>query len=163
MGVLKSLIDMNKLFVVICNFYIDIVFGYVYLREFVDIVKEVIREVGVILFEFNIIGVDDGIVMGYIGMWYFLLLCEIIVDVVEIVINVYWFDGVFYIFNCDKIIFGMILVVMRINVLVIFCFGGLMKVGLFVYGKVLIFLLMFEVVGVFKEGLIFKEEFLDME
>ena len=60
-------------------------------------------------FEFNTIGVDDGIAMGHIGMRYSLPSREIIADAAETVINAHWFDGVFYIPNCDKITPGMIL------------------------------------------------------
>ena len=69
---------MNKPFVAICNSYIDIVPGHVHLRELVDIAKEAIREAGAIPFEFNTIGVDDGIAMGHIGMRYSLPSREII-------------------------------------------------------------------------------------
>ena len=62
---------MNKPFVAICNSYIDIVPGHVHLRELADIAKEAIREAGAIPFEFNTIGVDDGIAMGHIGMRYY--------------------------------------------------------------------------------------------
>ena len=56
---------MNKPFVAICNSYIDIVPGHVHLRELADIAKEAIREAGAIPFEFNTIGVDDGIYGTY--------------------------------------------------------------------------------------------------
>lgn len=71
--------------------------------------KEAIREAGGIPFEFNTIGVDDGIAMGHIGMRYSLPSRELIADAAETVINAHWFDGVFYIPNCDKITPGMIL------------------------------------------------------
>ena len=74
-GALKSPTDMNKPFVAICNSYIDIVPGHVHLRELADIAKEAIREAGAIPFEFNTIGVDDGIAMGHIGMRYSLPSC----------------------------------------------------------------------------------------
>ena len=61
----KNPTDMNKPFVAICNSYIDIVPGHVHLRELADIAKEAIREAGAIPFEFNTIGVDDGIAMGH--------------------------------------------------------------------------------------------------
>ena len=96
-------------FIAICNSYIDIVPGHVHLRELADIAKEAIREAGGIPFEFNTIGVDDGIAMGHIGMRYSLPSRELIADSAETVINAHWFDGVFYIPNCDKITPGMIL------------------------------------------------------
>ena len=133
----KSPTDMNKPFVAICNSYIDIVPGHVHLRELADIAKEAIREAGAIPFEFNTIGVDDGIAMGHIGMRYSLPSREIIADAAETVINAHWFDGVFYIPNCDKITPGMILAAMRTNVPAIFCSGGPMKAGLSAHGKAL--------------------------
>ncbi len=69
-GALEKPTDMNKPFVAICNSYIDIVPGHVHLRELADIAKEAIREAGAIPFEFDTIGVDDGIAMGHIGMRY---------------------------------------------------------------------------------------------
>ncbi|WP_278926544.1 dihydroxy-acid dehydratase [Staphylococcus auricularis] len=162
-GALKDPTDMNKPFVAICNSYIDIVPGHVHLRELADIAKEAIREAGAIPFEFNTIGVDDGIAMGHIGMRYSLPSREIIADAAETVINAHWFDGVFYIPNCDKITPGMILAAMRTNVPAVFCSGGPMKAGLSSQGKALTLSSMFEAVGAFKDGSMTKEEFLDME
>ncbi|EGQ3876326.1 dihydroxy-acid dehydratase [Staphylococcus pseudintermedius] len=162
-GQIKSPTDMDKPFIVICNSYIDIVPGHVHLRELGDIAKEAIREAGGVPFEFNTIGVDDGIAMGHIGMRYSLPSREIIADAAETVINAHWFDGVFYIPNCDKITPGMLMAAMRTNVPAIFCSGGPMKAGLSAQGKALTLSSMFEAVGAFKEGAMTKEEFLDME
>lgn len=162
-GQIKSPGDMNKPFIAICNSYIDIVPGHVHLRELADIAKEAIREAGGIPFEFNTIGVDDGIAMGHIGMRYSLPSREIIADAAETVINAHWFDGVFYIPNCDKITPGMLLAAVRTNVPAIFCSGGPMKAGLSATGKALTLSSMFEAVGAFKDGQMSKEEFLDME
>lgn len=128
-GQVKSAKDMQKPFIAICNSYIDIVPGHVHLRELADVAKEAIREMGGIPFEFNTIGVDDGIAMGHIGMRYSLPSREIIADAAETVINAHWFDGVFYIPNCDKITPGMILAALRTNVPAVFCSGGPMKGG----------------------------------
>ncbi|WP_434556576.1 dihydroxy-acid dehydratase [Staphylococcus coagulans] len=128
-----------------------------------DIAKEAIREAGGIPFEFNTIGVDDGIAMGHIGMRYSLPSREIIADAAETVINAHWFDGVFYIPNCDKITPGMLLAAVRTNVPAIFCSGGPMKAGLSSQGKALTLSSMFEAVGAFKEGSMSKEDFLEME
>lgn len=115
-GQVRSDNDMKKPFIAICNSYIDIVPGHVHLRELADVAKEAIREAGGIPFEFNTIGVDDGIAMGHIGMRYSLPSRELIADSAETVINAHWFDGVFYIPNCDKITPGMLLAAMRTNV-----------------------------------------------
>lgn len=162
-GQIKDPTDMNKPFIAICNSYIDIVPGHVHLRELADIAKEAIREAGGIPFEFNTIGVDDGIAMGHIGMRYSLPSREVIADAAETVINAHWFDGVFYMPNCDKITPGMLLASVRTNVPAIFCSGGPMKAGLSATGKALTLSSMFEAVGSFKGGSMTKEEFLDME
>lgn len=162
-GQVKNAKDMNKPFIAICNSYIDIVPGHVHLRELADVAKEAIREAGGIPFEFNTIGVDDGIAMGHIGMRYSLPSREVIADAAETVINAHWFDGVFYIPNCDKITPGMILAAMRTNVPGIFCSGGPMKAGIDPHGRASTLSDMFEAVGAYKEGNMSKEEFLFME
>lgn len=162
-GQVKNIHDMDKPFIAICNSYIDIVPGHVHLRELADVAKEAIREAGGIPFEFNTIGVDDGIAMGHIGMRYSLPSRELIADAAETVINAHWFDGVFYIPNCDKITPGMIMAAMRTNVPSIFCSGGPMKAGIDPRGHQTTLSSMFEAVGAFKEGQMTKEDFLFME
>ncbi|NVQ49966.1 dihydroxy-acid dehydratase [Listeria monocytogenes] len=162
-GQIKSSGDMDKPFIAICNSYIDIVPGHVHLRELADVAKEAIREAGGIPFEFNTIGVDDGIAMGHIGMRYSLPSREVIADAAETVINAHWFDGIFYIPNCDKITPGMLLASVRTNVPAIFCSGGPMKAGLSAHGKALTLSSVFEAVGAFKDGSMSQEDFLDME
>lgn len=162
-GQVKNIHDMDKPFIAICNSYIDIVPGHVHLRELANVAKEAIREAGGIPFEFNTIGVDDGIAMGHIGMRYSLPSRELIADAAETVINAHWFDGVFYIPNCDKITPGMIMAAMRTNVPSIFCSGGPMKAGIDPRGHQTTLSSMFEAVGAFKEGQMTKEDFLFME
>lgn len=162
-GQVKNIQDMNKPFIAICNSYIDIVPGHVHLRELADIAKEAIREAGGIPFEFNTIGVDDGIAMGHIGMRYSLPSRELIADSAETVINAHWFDGVFYIPNCDKITPGMILAAMHTNVPAIFCSGGPMKAGIDPRGHQTTLSSMFEAVGAFKEGKMSQADFEFME
>ena len=162
-GQVKNIQDMNKPFIAICNSYIDIVPGHVHLRELADIAKEAIREAGGIPFEFNTIGVDDGIAMGHIGMRYSLPSRELIADSAETVINAHWFDGVFYIPNCDKITPGMILAAMRTNVPAIFCSGGPMKAGIDPRDHQTTLSSMFEAVGAFKEGKMSQADFEFME
>ena len=151
-GQVKSAKDMQKPFIAICNSYIDIVPGHVHLRELADIAKEAIREAGGIPFEFNTIGVDDGIAMGHIGMRYSLPSRELIADAAETVINAHWFDGVFYIPNCDKITPGMILAAMRTNVPAVFCSGGPMKGGVDMTGHQATLSSLFEAVGTYQAG-----------
>lgn len=155
--------DLGKPFIGVCNSYIDIIPGHVHLREFADVVKEAIIEAGGIPFEFNTIGVDDGIAMGHIGMRYSLPSRELIADSAETVINAHWFDGVFYIPNCDKITPGMLMVAVRTNVPSVFVSGGPMEAGKSASGKQLSLTSVFEGVGAYKSGNMTEEEFKDIE
>ncbi|MCI1880826.1 MAG: dihydroxy-acid dehydratase [Sporolactobacillus sp.] len=162
-GVVRNEEDMHKPFIAVCNSYVDIVPGHVHLRELADVAKQAIREAGGVPFEFNTIAVDDGIAMGHIGMRYSLPSRELIADSAETMINAHWFDGVFYMPNCDKITPGMLMAAVRTNVPAIFCSGGPMKAGLSAQGKALTLSSVFEGVGAFKEGRINKQQFLDIE
>lgn len=155
--------DLDKPFIGVCNSYIDIIPGHVHLREFADVVKEAIIEAGGIPFEFNTIGVDDGIAMGHIGMRYSLPSREIIADAAETVINAHWLDGVFYIPNCDKITPGMLMAAVRTNVPSVFVSGGPMEAGVSSTGKTLSLTSVFEGVGAHKSGKMTAEELLDIE
>lgn len=155
--------DLGKPFIGVCNSYIDIIPGHVHLRGFADVVKEAIIEAGGIPFEFNTIGVDDGIAMGHIGMRYSLPSRELIADSAETVINAHWFDGVFYIPNCDKITPGMLMAAVRTNVPSIFVSGGPMEAGTSSSGKQLSLTSVFEGVGAHKSGNMSAEELLDIE
>ena len=80
-------------------------------------------------FEFNTIGVDDGIAMGHVGMKYSLASRELIADCVETMLRAHCFDGVVCIPNCDKIVPGMMMAAARVNIPAIFVSGGPMKAG----------------------------------
>ncbi len=155
--------DMNKPFIGVCNSYIDIIPGHMHLDTFADVVKDEIRKAGGVPFEFNTIGVDDGIAMGHIGMRYSLPSRELIADSAETVINAHWFDGVFYIPNCDKITPGMLMASVRTNVPSIFVTGGPMEGGVSSKGEPLSLASVFEGVGSYKEGNMSEEELLDIE
>jgi dihydroxy-acid dehydratase len=155
--------DMNKPFIAVCNSYIDIIPGHVHLNKFAEVVKAEIRAAGGVPFEFNTIGVDDGIAMGHIGMRYSLPSRELICDSAETVINAHWFDGVFYIPNCDKITPGMIMASVRTNVPSVFVTGGPMEAGRTKDGKSLSLASVFEGVGAFQAGKMSREELLEIE
>ncbi|MDA7025715.1 dihydroxy-acid dehydratase [Bacillus sp. CLL-7-23] len=144
--------DFEKPFIAVCNSYIDIVPGHVHLQEFGKIVKEAIREAGGVPFEFNTIGVDDGIAMGHIGMRYSLPSRELIADSVETVVSAHWFDGMICIPNCDKITPGMIMAAMRINIPTIFVSGGPMEAGRTSDGRKISLSSVFEGVGAYQSG-----------
>ncbi|CAM4370524.1 dihydroxy-acid dehydratase [Paenibacillus tarimensis] len=144
--------DFGKPFIAVCNSYIDIVPGHVHLQEFGKLVKEAIREAGGVPFEFNTIGVDDGIAMGHIGMRYSLASREIIADSVETVVNAHWFDGMVCIPNCDKITPGMMMGALRVNIPTVFVSGGPMKAGKTSDGRSISLSSVFEGVGAFQAG-----------
>ncbi|MFK3938964.1 dihydroxy-acid dehydratase [Alkalihalobacillus sp. NPDC078783] len=155
--------DMDKPFIGVCNSYIDIIPGHMHLNKFAEVAKEAIIEAGGIPFEFNTIGVDDGIAMGHIGMRYSLPSREIICDAAETVINAHWFDGVFYIPNCDKITPGMLMASVRTNVPSVFVSGGPMEAGRTKEGESLSLVSVFEGVGAFSSGKMTREELLEIE
>jgi dihydroxy-acid dehydratase len=100
----------------VCNSYVDIVPGHVHLQAFGRAVKEAVREAGGVPFEFNTIGVDDGIVMGHEGMRYSLPSRELIADAVETMARAHCFDAMICIPNCDKITPGMLMGAARVDV-----------------------------------------------
>lgn len=155
--------DFGKPFIAVCNSYIDIVPGHVHLQEFGKLVKEAIREAGGVPFEFNTIGVDDGIAMGHIGMRYSLASREIIADSVETVVNAHWFDGMVCIPNCDKITPGMMMAALRINIPTIFVSGGPMKAGKTSDGRSISLSSVFEGVGAFQSGKIDEKSLTELE
>ena len=162
-GVIKSDDDFNKPFIGVCNSYIDLIPGHVHLQEFGRIVKEAIREAGGVPFEFNTIGVDDGIAMGHLGMRYSLPSRELIADSFETVVEAHRLDGVICIPNCDKIVPGMIMGAVRVNIPTIFVSGGPMKSGRTPDGEKIDLISVFEGVGQFKAGSINEKKLKELE
>src|SRR5277367_41602 len=121
--------DWDKPFIAICNSHVDIIPGHVHLQEVGNYVKECVRAAGGVPFLFNTIGVDDGIAMGHNGMKYSLPSREIIADSVETMIEGHRFDAMICIPNCDKIVPGMFMGAMRVNVPTVFVSGGPMEAG----------------------------------
>lgn len=154
--------DMHKPFIAVCNSYIDIVPGHIHLQEFGKVVKEAIREAGGVPFEFNTIGVDDGIAMGHIGMRYSLPSRELIADGVETMLMAHAFDGMICIPNCDKITPGMMMAAMRVNIPTIFISGGPMRAGQ-LNGEAVDLISVFEGVGAFQAGTIDEEQLKALE
>ncbi len=144
--------DFNKPFVAIVNSYVDVVPGHVHLQEFGKLVKDAVRAAGGVPFEFNTIGVDDGIAMGHMGMKYSLPSRELIADCVETMIEAHRFDAMVCIPNCDKIVPGMLLAAMRVNVPTIFVSGGAMKAGMTPEGETIDLISVFEGVGAYSAG-----------
>ena len=144
--------DMGKPFVAVVNSYVDIVPGHVHLQSFGKLVKEAVRAAGGVPFEFNTIAVDDGIAMGHPGMKYSLPSRELIADSVETMLEAHRFDGMVCIPNCDKIVPGMLMAAMRVNIPAIFISGGPMPAGRTPEGEVIDLISVFEGVGAYQAG-----------
>ena len=155
--------DFKKPFIAIVNSYVDIVPGHVHLQEFGNIVKEAVRAAGGVPFEFNTIAVDDGIAMGHMGMKYSLPSRELIADSVETMVEAHQFDAMVCIPNCDKIVPGMLLAAMRINIPTIFVSGGPMPAGRTPDGEVIDLISVFEGVGAFSAGKIGDDQLETLE
>ncbi|MBI2561707.1 MAG: dihydroxy-acid dehydratase [candidate division NC10 bacterium] len=155
--------DFNKPFIGVANSYVDIIPGHVHLQEIGKVVKEAVREAGGVPFEFNTIGVDDGIAMGHGGMRYSLPSRELIADAVETMALAHCFDGLVLIANCDKIVPGMLMAAMRLNIPCIYVSGGPMAAGKLSDGRVIDLATVFEGVGAFSAGKIDEAALLELE
>ena len=155
--------DFGKPFVAIVNSYVDIVPGHAHLQKFGALVKQAVRDAGGVPFEFNTIGVDDGIAMGHAGMKFSLPSRELIADSVETMIAAHWFDGMVCIPNCDKIVPGMLMAAMRLDVPAIFVSGGPMPAGRTPAGKVIDLISVFEGVGAYQAGKIDAAQLKELE
>jgi len=157
-GAIASNNDFRKPFIGICNSFNELIPGHAHLQELGRIAKEEVRKAGGVPFEFNTIGVCDGIAMGHIGMRYSLASRELIADSVETVAEAHRLDGLVCIPNCDKITPGMMMAALRINIPVIFVSGGPMKAGCTPSGKTVDLISVFEAVGQCSTGEITESE-----
>lgn len=144
--------DMAKPFIAVVNSYVDVVPGHVHLQAFGKLVKDAIRAAGGVPFEFNTIAVDDGIAMGHAGMNFSLPSRELIADSVETMMEAHRFDGMVCIPNCDKIVPGMMMAVMRLDIPAIFISGGPMRAGRTPDGEAIDLISVFEGVGAYQSG-----------
>jgi len=162
-GQILSDSDFERPFVGVANSYTDLIPGHVHLQKFGETAKKAVRDAGGVPFEFNTIGVDDGIAMGHIGMRYSLASRELIADCVETVAESHRLDGLICISNCDKIVPGMLMAALRINIPTVFVSGGPMKAGVNKKGEKIDLVSVFEGVGKYKTGKINDEELKDLE
>jgi len=151
-GVIRDDRDFDKPFIAVCNSFVQIVPGHAHLDVVGRKVREAVYAAGGIPFEFNTIGVDDGIAMGHGGMKYSLASREIIADSVETMLRAHCFDGVVCIPNCDKIVPGMMMAAARVNIPAIFVSGGPMKAGKTKAGDAIDLATVFEGVGKVSAG-----------
>lgn len=155
--------DFPKPFIGVANSYVGIIPGHVHLQEVGRIVREAIYAAGGVPFEFNTIGVDDGIAMGHTGMRYSLPSRELIADAVETMAMAHCFDGLVLIGNCDKIVPGMLMAAMRVNIPAIYVSGGPMAAGKLADGKAIDLATVFEGVGAYSAGKIDEAALLELE
>ena len=155
--------DFSKPFIGVANSYIDIIPGHFFLNKYAEIVKDEIRKAGGVPFEFNTIGVDDGIAMGHSGMLYSLPSRELIADCIESVMNAHALDAMICLPNCDKIVPGMLMGALRVNVPTIFVSGGPMKAGRLSDGTILDLNSAFEAVGAYESGKIDEKRLHEIE
>jgi len=142
--------DMPKPFIAVCNSYDQIVPGHAHLDKVAKIIKKEIQKAGGVPFEFNTIGICDGLAMGHGGMKYSLPSRDIIADSVEAMLKAHCFDAVICIPNCDKIVPGMLMGAIRANIPTVFVSGGPMKAGKMPDGRVIDLVSVFE--GVAEHG-----------
>ena len=121
--------DIDKPFIGIINSFSEIVPGHMHLRDIAEAVKSGVHSGGGVPFEVNTIAVCDGIAMNHLGMKYSLPSRELIADSVEILAEAHAFDALVFIPNCDKIVPGMLMAAVRLNLPSIFISGGPMLAG----------------------------------
>lgn len=155
--------DFEKPFIGVANSFIELIPGHYFLNKVGEIIKEEIRANGCVPFEFNTIGVDDGIAMGHDGMLYSLPSREIIASSIETVMNAHKLDAMIAVPNCDKIVPGMIMGALRVDVPTVFVSGGPMAAGHKKDGTPIDLATAFEAVGQFEAGEIDEEELTDIE
>src|SRR5512142_589668 len=155
--------DFDKPFIGVANSHVDIIPGHFYLQEYGRIAKDEIRKAGGVPFEFNTIGVDDGLAMGHEGMRYSLASRELIADSIETMMNAHCLDAMVCIPNCDKIVPGMLMGALRVDVPTVFVSGGPMAAGRAQDGSPLDLNSVFEAVGKRATGQIGDAELHDVE
>lgn len=160
MGYTKE--ELERPLIGVVSAYSDIVPGHAHLDKITEAVKAGVRMAGGTPIMVPSIGVCDGIAMGHSGMRYSLPSRELIADSVETMANAHQFDGLVLVPNCDKIVPGMLMGALRIDIPAVVCSGGPMMAGM-VHGEETSLSKMFEAVGARKAGIIDDEGLLDFE
>ena len=154
--------DIERPFIAIANSYNNVVPGHLHLRELATEAAAGIREAGGTPFEFNTIGICDGLAMGTRGMCFSLPSREVIADSVELMLEAHRFDAVVCIGSCDKIVPGMLMALARVNIPGIMVTGGPMLPGEW-EGQRLDVISAFEAVGAVKAGKMTEREAREIE
>lgn len=159
-GVRKA--DFQKPFIGIANSFTETIPGHRHLQQVGAYIKKVVRAAGGVPFEFNTIGVCDGIAMGHSGMHFSLPSRELIADSLETMARAQALDGLVLIGNCDKIVPGMLMAAVRLNLPAIYVSGGPMRAGQ-IKGAACSLVSVFEGVGALTEGKITRQELAQLE
>ncbi|VFU13488.1 Dihydroxy-acid dehydratase [anaerobic digester metagenome] len=154
--------EIARPFVGIVNSANEIIPGHIHLNQIARAAKDGVRIAGGTPMEFSVIGICDGIAMNHAGMRYSLPSREIIADSIELVAMGHAFDALIFIPNCDKIVPGMLMAALRINVPAIFVSGGPMLAGR-LKGRAVDLISVFEGIGRLKAGAITEEELRELE
>ena len=144
--------DIGKPFIGVCNSFNQVIPGHAHLDKVGQYIRKHIRQAGGTPFEFNTIGICDGVAMGHLGMKYSLPSREIIADSVEAVAKAHCFDALICIPNCDKIVPGMLMGALRVNIPTVVVSGGPMAAGKLPDGRVVDLISVFEGVAAYKSG-----------
>jgi dihydroxy-acid dehydratase len=150
--------DFSKPFIGVCNSFNQVIPGHVHLDKVARYIRKFIRQAGGTPFEFNTMGICDGVAMGHMGMKYSLPSREIIADSVESVVKAHCFDALICIPNCDKIVPGMLMGALRVNIPTIVVSGGPMAAGKLPNGRVIDLISVFEGVAAYESGKITAED-----
>ena len=154
--------ELSQPLVGIVNSYSEIIPGHVHLRQVAEAVKAGVRMAGGTPVEFNTIGICDGIAMGHQGMYFSLPSRELIADSIELVAQGHPFDALVFVPNCDKIIPGMLMAALRLNLPSVFVSGGPMLAGHF-QGQPVSLSNIFQAVGKVMKGTMSVEELDELE
>lgn len=150
--------QMRRPFIGVVNSFNEVAPGHMHLQTIARAVKDGVLAAGGTPMEFNTIGVCDGIAMGHDGMHFSLSSRELIADTIECMVKAHCFDALVFIPNCDKIVPGMLMAAMRLNLPCIFVSGGpMLSINQRDLNTV------FEAVGARKANLINDEELAEIE
>ena len=150
--------QMRRPFIGVVNSFNEVAPGHMHLQTIARAVKDGVLAAGGTPMEFNTIGVCDGIAMGHDGMHFSLSSRELIADTIECMVKAHCFDALVFIPNCDKIVPGMLMAALRLNLPCIFVSGGpMLSINQRDLNTV------FEAVGARKANLINDEELAEIE
>jgi len=154
--------EMHRPIIGIANAANEVIPGHLHLDKIVQAVKDGVRIAGGTPLEFPTIGVCDGIAMNHEGMYFSLPSRELIADSIEIMATAHPFDALVLVPNCDKIVPGMLMAALRLNIPTIVVSGGAMLPGES-RGKKVDLITVFEAVGRVRAGKMDEAELQDME